>query len=231
MELVPDPHADRRIAEAFAAVPPCPSLEDLATIVLEGSDGAREDLAKHAETCGRCAAEIELVGTWQAAESSLGKLEDRQLERLRERSELPTRPTRSWLPRVASAAAALLALASAAVFFLGGRAPELPERGEGPGVVRGSSVELIEPVGQLDLRPSSWSWSAVEGAAMYRLSILRVDGEIVTVTETPQTSWRSSSDLALISRVTYGWKVEAVARGEVIASSPVEHFTFLEPIP
>ena len=217
---------DKQISEAFAAAPSCPGVDAVARTVLEGTEEERQRLLAHAETCAACTAEIELVDTWTAAGSSQGQIEDATIRRIRGRV-LPRAPRTGRLQRFAAAAAVLLSIGGALVFLSSPRPPALPERDGSTPVVRGVGVELVEPVGDVSQLPDTWRWSTVDGAELYRLSILRVDGEVELVAETTEPVWRPSAH-SLSPSVNYGWKVEAFSAGERLATSPVVLFRFAQ---
>lgn len=76
------------------------------------------------------------------------------------------------------AAAALLAGAVTLTLPWIDRAPELPAPPTS-GVVRGTTLELLDPTGPLAAPPAALRWRAVEGAEQYRIVVEKVDGRIV----------------------------------------------------
>lgn len=136
--------------------------------------------------------------------------------------EAPRR-ARTSRPWTRLAAAALLALAAGLGFQLMRPDPPIlppPERG----VVRGATVEVLAPLGELAEAPSELRWTPWNGAAAYRVRILEVDGTTLWEERVPAAAARPGAQLAaaplppavrarLQRAVSYRWTVEALGPG------------------
>lgn len=158
---------------------------------------------------------------------------------VRVRREPRRAPARSWsLPRLA--AAAILVLAAGLGFQLMRSAPpELPDPGQGE-AVRGATIEVLAPLGELDEVPAELRWAPWNGTAAYRVRIVEVDGTVLWEQQLPAGSparpgtTSGSAPLpgdvqARLQRaVTYRWTVEALgptaggAPARLAVSEPAE---------
>ncbi len=85
--------------------------------------------------------------------------------------------------------------------------------------VRGSTVGLLVPLGELAGPPRLLAWEAVAGASRYRIEILGVDDAVLWTTETEQTETPAPSrGLTLRPAVRYAWRVHALAADGTILS-------------
>ncbi|HYO15008.1 MAG TPA: zf-HC2 domain-containing protein [Thermoanaerobaculia bacterium] len=219
----------------------CPPPE--AFLEAEAGDLSPEEsraLEEHADRCPACAAERELARLFDAAPEEAGvRSEDVGfvVSRLEEASPVrraepaprvvpfPGPRCRNLQPLFRFAAAAVLILAAGLAFFtLNAPEPSLPAPEEG--VVRGTGVEALAPVGEVEEIPAELRWTPQEGARTYRVRLLAVDDTVLwdeTVTAPPA---RLPGEVAgrLHRAVVYRWTVEALdASGARLATSgPVE---------
>jgi hypothetical protein len=224
--------ADRRRLEAHAErCPACAAERGLARLF----DAAPEQ-------AGARPADVEALVARLAAASPLGGAEPvapasgAQVIRFPGRSEKQTPvepgeartrgasrriPARPWsLTRLA--AAAILVLAAGLGFQLMRSAPpELPDPGRGE-AVRGATIEVLEPLGDLSDAPAELRWAPWNGAAAYRVRIVEVDGTVLWELRLPaasparpgtpfETALLPGEVRARLQRaVTYRWTVEAL---------------------
>ena len=136
------------------------------------------------------------------------------------------------------AVAALVVAVLAPIGFLrpGESPPILPDR-PNPGVVRGTSLELIEPTGPLAAAPLRLRWETLDLATDHRVVFERVDGQVIFRQKAP---WQLDSEGAQVFELpadfreslqpmaVYHWWVEALAEdGTSIARSSRERFRIL----
>ena len=132
--------------------------------------------------------------------------------------------------------AALLVVLGALTLASTDRAPELPSPPTS-GVVRGSTLELLEPVGPLAEAPSQLRWRPSAGASRYRLVFERVDGRVFFQRDFEPRAGEGEAltfDLptdftaSLRPMVVYYWWIEALdTAGLPIARSPRERIRIL----
>lgn len=212
---------------------------------LEGEAGdlapeERRALEEHADRCPACAAERDLARLFDAAPGEAGvRLEDLSfvVSRLEETSPVrrvepaprvvpfPGPRRRNLQPLLRLAAAAVLILAAGLAFFtLNAPGPSLPAPEEG--VVRGTGIEALAPVGEVEEIPAELRWTPQEGARSYRVRLIAVDDTVLWETTVAAPPARLPVDLAgqLHRAVVYRWTVEALdASGARLAvSEPVE---------
>lgn len=204
----------------------------------------RRALEAHAGRCPACAAERDLARLFDAAPGEAGvRPEDVGfvVSRLEESSPVRRAPApaeaaprvvpfpgprrRSLQPLFRLAAAAVLILAAGLAFFtLNAPDPSLPAPEEG--VVRGTGVEALAPVGEVEEIPVELRWTPREGARAYRVRLIAVDDSVLWETTVPSPPARLSTEVAgqLHRAVVYRWTVEALdASGARLAvSEPVE---------
>jgi hypothetical protein len=201
----------------------------------------RRVLEEHASRCPACAAERELARLFDAAPGEAGvRPEDVELvvSRLEEASPLrragaeprvapfPGPRRRSLQPLFRLAAAAVLVLAAGlALFTLNAPAPPLPAPEEG--AMRGSEIEPLAPVGEVEEIPPELRWTPREGARSYRVRLLAVDGTVLWEQEVSAPPARLPAEVAgrLHRAVVYRWTVEALdASGARLALSETVEF-------
>jgi hypothetical protein len=218
----------------------CPPPEAYLPEELAALDAAaRSRLEEHAESCPACFAERELASSFELPGnlSASERAEVRQIARRLERrpayakggSGLGWLPSWSDLlrsPALQLAAAAVLAVGIGVGLYDSGP----PRLGEGPGeeVMRSSTLELREPVGEIGGAPETLVWEPVEGAATYVVTVRGVDERELWRRETASSSIAADPALTaqLHAAVSYVWRVEAFdASGARIAWSPATTFT------
>jgi len=122
----------------------------------------------------------------------------------------------SPLPRVRSrrylalAAIALLA-ASFAGWWLRTGPPPLPPAAAS-GVVRGSTIEPLQPIGEQIQLPDELSWREIDQAASYRLSLREVDENLLWQVQVDFSPAGLPDEVRALLRpgVAYFWQVEAL---------------------
>jgi hypothetical protein len=213
-----------------AGCPPPESYQRAAAGELAPEEIGRLD--EHAARCPACSAERDLALAFEAppeTAASQRKEVDFVVSRLQELApgQIPFRgreaplprplrfPRLPW-PRVTShwrvaAAAGLILLFGVAVQILRSPAPTLPEP-EADDVIRGSEVEPIYPIGELEGMPIELRWKEVDEAQSYRVSLLGVDETILWEVTVPGSPSRLPEALRerLHPRVVYFWRVEAL---------------------
>ncbi|HSN86741.1 MAG TPA: hypothetical protein VL025_08285 [Thermoanaerobaculia bacterium] len=233
----------------------CPPPESFLEAEVEGlSSEERRALDAHADRCPACAAERDLARMFDAAPDEADvRPEDLSyvVSRLeRPEDTLPVRPASnvtpfpgprraeaapaSAAPRASRPSRSLLRFAAAAVLVLGGllgyRAfqtpePMLPAPPEAGGVVRGSEVEVLGPVGDVTEIPTELRWVPKGGAAFYRVRMIAVDDAVLWEGTALAPPARLPEEVAgrLHRAVLYTWTVEALdASGAPLAiSEPV----------
>lgn len=214
------------LREAYGPDRGCPPPEAYLKDSLDGmSDAERERIRDHASRCPACAAEQELArgfdATPEEAEACRGDI-DFVVSRLRSpvadvATVVPLEKARSRMAwwqasRTWYAAAAVLVVAVfGAVLTLRSPAPMLPSRGE-DAVVRGGRMVVGEPVGELTAMPRTLRWEAVEGAANYRIRLMKVDETALFEYMIADLSVDLPRDVReqMHPAVVYFWQVEAI---------------------
>ncbi len=143
-----------------------------------------------------------------------------------------TQPPRRWRLQPVLAAAAGLTLALGLVFRFGTGTPELPAP-DPQSAHRGSTIQLLEPIGEIAAAPARLTWTGVPDASRYKVVLETVDQTVLWETETGDTSvevpvWLSDR---LHPSVTYYWHVVGFGDGlsPLGTSSSVAFFARPEP--
>jgi hypothetical protein len=246
---------DAWLRAAYAGCPPPETFLEAEAEGL--SPEARRALDAHADRCPACAAERDLARLFDAGPEEAGvRPEDLDfvVSRLEEASPVrsgassaPAEPNvvpfpgprraaeapRSRWPRwetrsvLRFAAAALLVMALGLVYrAFQSPGPALPDPETG-GVMRGSEVEVVSPVGELAEIPTELRWVLVDGAASYRVRITAVDGSVLWESTVFGPPVHLPVDVAgwLHRAVDYTWTVEALdPSGARLASSEPVRF-------
>lgn len=229
----------------------CPPPESFLEAEVEGlSAEERRALDAHADRCPACAAERDLARMFEAAPDEADvRPEDLSYVVSHLEETLPVRPASnvtpfpgprraeaapaSAAPRASRPSRSLLRFAAAAVLVLGGllgyRAFQVPEpvlpTPEVGGVMRGSEMEVLGPVGDVEEMPTELRWVPKGGAAFYRVRIIAVDDTVLWEGTTLAPPARLTEEVAgrLHRAVLYTWTVEALdASGAPLAvSEPV----------
>ena len=219
-------------ADAAAGCPPPEAYlaDELAAL----QPDERRRLEAHADTCPACNAERELAQAFDAGETgAAGDDVDWVTARLRGEAVASAQPAAATAPagmpqagRVVpfrgrpaartwvrfAAAAVLVVAAGLTVRTMYERPPALPAPPHG-GVVRGSEVEVVSPVGEVAEPPRELWWTPVAGAAAYRVRLLAVDDTVLweTTTSAPPAPVPAEVMARLQRAVRYSWMVEALA--------------------
>lgn len=217
----------------------CPSPEEYLRLESgEATPEERRHLEEHADRCPACAAERELARAFVAGPEPgedvdfvVGRLEALRLHETPRPLELRPRkkPALSAIPRWAGSLAALVVLAAGLGLFLRSQqAPPLPEPGRGEVVFRGAEIQNLQPAGEFPQVPRQFRWSAIAGAASYRVTLRAVDETVLWQESVAEPSVRLPEEVArgLHPAVLYTWTVEALnERGERLAASEPVRFT------
>ena len=211
------PSLARSLAVAYAGARGCPDPQTFLAESLRALDpGERRRIELHAERCPACSAEREMARAFDEGVEDHG--EGRadvdwvvaRLERARfARGHGAPRRAIDW--RWASAAALVVA-AAVALLALSPAPPPLAPRSDSPVVLRGATIEIISPAGELAQRPDELRFETVERAELYRVRLLGVDDTVVwdaTVGAPPLRLPATARD-ALREAVAYRWQVEAL---------------------
>ncbi len=213
----------------------CPPPEVWLEAELEAlSPQARQQVDSHVASCPRCAAERELAQSFDRDEMDLSQREIRDLVRKLDELESPqiiefppeastVRP--AWMMRLAVAATVVLAVGLA--FQLSRRQP--PTLPDAPQIeaTRSSTVDLLQPIGDIEVAPEEMQWNRFEGADSYQLVLSRVDRATLWETTTADAIIEVPSEIQakFSPGVTYTWRVEAVdSDGAVVGRSSSRQF-------
>lgn len=229
---------DEWVREAYASDADCPPPEMFLPEELERLEPEElRRLETHLEGCSACAAERDLAAAFELP-ADLAPAERRTVEKiaarlkphrsrvgLLERLGLSSVGSMLRMPAFQFAAAAVLVLVVGFAVQTGSP----PDLGDVPSnvVVRGSRLEALAPLGDIDQAPAELSWEAVEGAARYTVTLRGVDDEILGQASTDETRLPMAALLNEGPRpaVTYWWDVEAQSRdGQAIARSSTVQF-------
>lgn len=209
------------LENAYSKGAGCPPPEAFLAAELESMTAEeRAVLEAHAVECPACAAERELAAAFDTVPDVMGdadvspivsRLEGAMSQHLSSSARQATSKTRlaRWAPRLA--AAAVLVLAVGTLFrVLQPGPPPLP-RGTGSDIARGSIVQLVDPVGELEALPNEFVWRSVPGAASYNVKLLTVADEILWSESVSNLTVPLPDSLIqeLQPMVTYYWSVDA----------------------
>lgn len=225
---------NRLAAEVAARLSGCPEAETLQRYH-EGElgDAEGEAIAAHLEQCGGCAEALAFLKQNRSEATELSEELPAAVEQVSESLiEATTRGRRpsSSLPTLLQAAAGLALVAALAVGgyqLVGDRGPAL--NGD-LGELRGTeALELVEPVGQLDVRPTTMRWIAHPQADTYRVVLLDANMDEVWVRRTEDATASLILDEETTAPLAGGgqftWQVEALdSIGATINSSAAAHF-------
>lgn len=216
----------------------CPPPEDY--LRLESGEVTPEErrrLEEHAGRCPACAAERELARAFVAGPEPgedvdfvVGRLEALRLHETPRPLEFSGHRARKkpLVTRWVGSLAALVVLAVGLGLFLRSQqAPPLPEPGRGE-VFRGAEIQDLQPAGEFPQVPREFRWSAIAGAASYRVTLRAVDETVLWQESVAEPSARLPEEVArgLHPAVLYTWTVEALnERGERLAASEPVRFT------
>lgn len=224
------------LPEAYSDNSDCPPPECWAAVInRDMPESEYERLGRHAQSCQACASERKLAERFleDLAESDedVAWLVSR-LEKSRPAAgnviRFPQRFGRYAQPLLGLAAAAMLALAFAPLLptiDLGG-APTAPE---GSGTLRGATVTVVAPAGDLRSMPGQLEWRELEEARRYRLTLYAVDGEVLWRDQTNGAYDSIALPEELLQPYTvYSWQVEALDdAGDIVAASRPTRFRVL----
>lgn len=205
----------------------CPAPEtflmaELATLTTD----ERAAVVAHAARCPACAAEQELAAVFDAEPNAIAgsqreigpivaRLESSMGEHLLSGggpsvAATDRFPLLTWAPRLA-AAVVLLVVGGALFQALRPGPPPLPRETRDE-VARGSTVEIVYPVGDLESFPHELRWVALRGAASYDVSLFTVGGEILWRQTVTKVTVRLPDSLIqnLAPMVSYFWSVDAL---------------------
>ncbi len=203
----------------------CPPPESWLEQELAGlSTGERQELEEHAESCPRCAAERMLAESFEQDEMDLSqseiaglisKLDTPDAGKI---AEFPTQPAKksSWPVRWAIAASLVLA-AGLAFQLIRSQPPALPDAPRIE-VTRSTTLELLQPIGEVSSVPEEMQWSALEGAELYRLIVSAVDRATLWELTTGEVKVAIPAEIQtkFLPGVTYSWRVEALESSDAV---------------
>lgn len=213
----------------------CPPPESWLEQELAGlSPGERRELEAHAESCPRCAAERKLAESFGREEmdltqpeiaSLISKLDKPDPDRIVEFPSQTAKKTSRWPIRFALAASLILA-AGLAFQLIRPQPPALPDAPQIE-ATRSTTLDLLQPIGEIASVPEEMLWSAFEGAELYRLVVSAVDGAILWESTTAEDKIGIPAEIRakFFPGVTYIWRVEALqSRNAVIGRSESRQF-------
>ena len=111
--------------------------------------------------------------------------------------------------------------------------PSLPDPLERQ-VVRGTSLNALTPSGAVTLAPSELSWSPVEEATNYSVTLSGVDSDVIWTTDTGGDAFvalPASVSNQLHARVVYFWEVAARAADGGLLANRRTNFIFSNSVP
>ncbi|MCX6562320.1 MAG: zf-HC2 domain-containing protein [Candidatus Aminicenantes bacterium] len=130
-------------------------------------------------------------------------------------------PKVSW-PVTAAAAAVLLAAVLVLIPTFKGRDLEIVSTGDE--AVRGESLILLSPRGEVKAAPAAFEWKAVGAAAEYRLALSGPETLWTTVTKATKADLTDNVKRAMKPGL-YQWQVKAYsAQGTLLTASPKVEF-------
>jgi hypothetical protein len=201
-----------RSLERRVETPEC--LDELAIAdFVEGrlAPAARASVVTHLLTCARCRSVVRAAGRL-LSDTAVAP----QTERRWRRWSVP-------LGMAAAAAALLLALWPRST----------DDTGSPPGLREPTDTSTVAPVPIAPrasvARVDQFVWSSVPRAERYRLRLYDDEGEILWNAETLDTLVALPDSIALATRVTYFWKVEAQTEWKRWATSDLVEFRLVEP--
>jgi hypothetical protein len=173
----------------------CPNVNEWSLLIENQVDPAtRQRLELHRAACPKCDGEAALLESFLRAEAKPDELNDvawitSQVANAGRERRAPSQSRQPWwqslLPdsswhRWATAAAVMVFVAVGLQWQP--RRPEVPHSIESS-QMRGSTLRIETPLGDVSVAPTSIRWNKVDGAVRYQMQISAVDGEVL---------WRSS---------------------------------------
>ncbi len=211
----------------------CLAIDELAS-VLEGrrGDPARGTAEAHMLGCAYCRNEMTLLREFEspAIRPEERKAVDSIAAQLRKNSPAAAESWWQWLrnPKILvpalSFAMALIAVTVGLQFRHSTIQPYVPSAND---VLRGQSVEVIGPVGDVAQPPDRLEWRPVAGASQYKIKLMEVDRTEVWSATLAQTSALVPQNVRskLSPLKTLLWQVVAInGVGDVVADSGVQRF-------
>ena len=136
-------------------------------------------------------------------------------------------PSKGFLPRVSrwvTAAAAAVLLAAVLVLIPTFKGRDLKIVSTGDEAVRGESLIVLSPRGEVKAAPAAFEWKAVGAAAEYRLALSGPETLWTTVTKAMKADLPDNVKRAMKPGL-YQWQVKAYsAQGTLLAASPKVDF-------
>lgn len=180
----------------------CPSIEDLEQ-VHTGRISASTPLAKHVHSCSYCQSEMQMLASFYAGDEGQLSEEVKQIvSHLQANSKrvfpksAPVKASASWwegafsMRRFAQASlamAAILLVAAAVVRLNTVKRPSTDAFNQASQeVFRSGSIDLVEPVGDLQEFPKEIRWQKAEDAVTYQVRLLEVDRSEIWKAETKE---------------------------------------------
>jgi hypothetical protein len=178
-----DDRGQSQLREALGCTAACPGIEEL----VAGLERGEPHVRAHCDGCSYCQTQLALYREFEAAAPSAEEARDVRwiAEKLRDshKGVNAVEPSVSWWQRWTSPRAMIpLGLAFACLLVVvtvvtsRHNASFSPPRISENETLRSSSLELIQPEGQLSEAPGELRWKPVAGASTYQAEILEVDG-------------------------------------------------------
>lgn len=207
---------ERWLRNAYGPQAGCPPAEAFLPSELRAvPEEERRRLEDHATACPACSAERDLARAFEAPPGDIAERRE-DVEHIVARLDARPRP-RHRLPVWwgFAAAAVLIGVAVGVVGVRRSTAPPLPVREGGGTILRGSRVELLHPVGELDELPGELRWESVPDAAGYRVRVFEVGDTLLHEATTHDTRLELPAHLrrSMHRAVRYTWEVVAVDEG------------------
>jgi hypothetical protein len=204
----------RRLEEHVAHCPACAAERDLARLF----EASPEEMESRREDMGFLLARLEASRPGRPAEAKVIPIDPRRSRQQPVATEAPAVPAAppvrrrsGFRPAWSLAAAAMLAVVCGVLFQMRSAPPPLPDPGTS-GVMRGTDLALVYPLGELSAAPSELRWEEIAGARSYRWRLISVDGTVVWEETATGSPVRLPGGLvrALHPAVVYTWTVEAL---------------------
>lgn len=196
---------------------------------IAAGSGSTEE-REHVASCAQCQTEVELLTAFATASATPEESAAVRAIESRLRAEPAWRPSppprKTWR---FSRPVWGLALAGAVAALFVGLSLRNPARPALPAedTVRSLSVPLVAPLGDQAEPPGEFRWREAEGAAVYELRLLDIQGQVIWQFRTTGNVAPIPPDVQakLTERRTLSWQVSAIdAKGAPIAVSVPESF-------
>jgi hypothetical protein len=201
----------------------------------------------HLADCPRCQAELSMLKSFESTtplhnEGAAVAWISANLERELENMKNPARGRAakaqgSWMAglfglrgmRWALPAAALAVVAIAgAIMLRSAKEPELQANNSGqPAIYRSQEVEVVSPVGEVNLVPAELRWQKFAGAESYKVVLMEIDKSLLWAHETKEVNAElpASVRAKMLPGKPILWQVTALdAQARILGTSQVQRF-------